>query len=65
MSDTVEFECESCGAVTTIEVVAGGDHGTDIKFCPVCGYEADDEDDDDDLDEDLDDDFWSLDDDDD
>lgn len=63
MSDAVDFECASCGAVTTIEVVTGGDHGNDIKFCPVCGYESDEEDSDE-LDEDLDDDFWGLDDDD-
>ena len=56
MSDT-EYECPTCGAVTTIEVVASGDEGDKIAFCPVCGGDLEIEDDDDDS-------FWDQDDDD-
>ena len=48
MIDT-EHECPSCGAVTTIEVVSGGDEGDNILFCPICGSELEEEEFDDEL----------------
>jgi transcription initiation factor IIE alpha subunit len=54
MADIVEFECNSCGAVSSIEVAAPGDMGSEVRFCPVCGEELEEDDDDDD-------DFWGLD----
>lgn len=47
MSDT-EYECPSCGAVVSIEVVSSGDEGDNVAFCPVCGDDLDLDDDEDD-----------------